>query len=44
VLAFTRDRTARFLMAEREAIIAELERDKAEYLAFDPTGAYERIV
>jgi glycerol-3-phosphate O-acyltransferase / dihydroxyacetone phosphate acyltransferase len=33
VLAFTRERAARFLVAEREAIIAELERAKADYLA-----------
>jgi glycerol-3-phosphate O-acyltransferase / dihydroxyacetone phosphate acyltransferase len=32
VLAFTRERAARFLVAEREAIIAELERAKADYL------------
>ena len=33
VLAFTREKAARFLVAEREAIIAELERAKADYLA-----------
>lgn len=44
VLAFTRERAARFLVAEREAIIAELERAKADYLAFGPTGVYEKIV
>jgi glycerol-3-phosphate O-acyltransferase / dihydroxyacetone phosphate acyltransferase len=32
VLAFTRKRAARFLVAEREAIIAELERARADYL------------
>jgi hypothetical protein len=32
VLAFTRERAARFLVAERAAIIAELERAKADYL------------
>jgi glycerol-3-phosphate O-acyltransferase / dihydroxyacetone phosphate acyltransferase len=32
VLAFTRKRAARFLLVEREAIIAELERAKADYL------------
>jgi len=31
VLAFTREQAARFLVAEREAIIAELERTKADY-------------
>jgi glycerol-3-phosphate O-acyltransferase / dihydroxyacetone phosphate acyltransferase len=33
VLAFTREQAARCLVAEREAIIAELERAKADYLA-----------
>ena len=33
VFAFTRERAARRLMAEREAIIAELERAQADYLA-----------
>jgi hypothetical protein len=33
VLAFTRERAARFLVAEREAIIAELERATADYFA-----------
>ncbi len=33
VLALTRERAARFLVAEREAIIAELERTKVGYLA-----------
>jgi glycerol-3-phosphate O-acyltransferase / dihydroxyacetone phosphate acyltransferase len=33
VLALTRERAARFLVAEREAIIAEIERAKADYLA-----------
>ena len=33
VLAFTRERAVRFLVAEREAIIAELERAKGDYLA-----------
>jgi 1-acyl-sn-glycerol-3-phosphate acyltransferase len=33
VFAFTRERAARCLMAEREAIIAELERAQADYLA-----------
>jgi glycerol-3-phosphate O-acyltransferase/dihydroxyacetone phosphate acyltransferase len=33
VLAFTREQAARFIVAEREAIIAELERTKADYRA-----------
>jgi hypothetical protein len=33
VLAFTRKPAARCLMAEREAIIAELERAQADYFA-----------
>ena len=33
VLALTRERAARFLVAERAAIIAELERAKVDYLA-----------
>jgi uncharacterized membrane protein YfbV (UPF0208 family) len=37
VLAFTREQAARCLVAEREAIIAELERAKADYLA--PKGS-----
>lgn len=37
VLAFTREQAARYLVAEREAIIAELERTKADYL--DPKGS-----
>ncbi len=37
VLAFTREPTARYLVAEREAIIAELERAKADYPA--PKGS-----
>jgi len=37
VLAFTQERAARLLVAEREAIIAELERTKADYLA--PKGS-----
>jgi len=32
VLAFTREQAVRFLVAERQAIIAELERTKADYL------------
>jgi len=37
VLAFTREGAARFLVAERQAIIVELERTKADYLA--PKGS-----
>jgi glycerol-3-phosphate O-acyltransferase/dihydroxyacetone phosphate acyltransferase len=37
VLAFTRARAARYLVVEREAIIAQLERAQADYLA--PTGS-----
>lgn len=33
VLAFTREQAARFLVAEREAIIVELERTRADHLA-----------
>jgi hypothetical protein len=33
VLAFTREKAARFLGTEREAIIAERERAKGDYLA-----------
>jgi glycerol-3-phosphate O-acyltransferase/dihydroxyacetone phosphate acyltransferase len=33
ILAFTRERAVRFLVSEREAIIAELERAKVDYLA-----------
>jgi hypothetical protein len=36
VLAFTRAPVARCLMAEREAIIAELERAQADYLEGNP--------
>jgi hypothetical protein len=38
VLAFTREQAARCLMAEREAIIAELERAQADYLASNAIG------
>jgi glycerol-3-phosphate O-acyltransferase / dihydroxyacetone phosphate acyltransferase len=40
VLAFTRAQVARCLVAEREAIIAELERAQADYLA--PKGSSVR--
>jgi hypothetical protein len=40
VLAFTRKQAARCLVAEREAIIAELERVRVDYLA--PKGSSVR--
>jgi hypothetical protein len=41
VFAFTRERAARCLMAEREAIIAELERAQADYLGPESKAAFE---